>query len=253
MRKISVAVLSIGFLLGTSSAQAAITYINLIGSATIYSNGCCSTSPSNPSTALPFVATVQYDASLFSFYQSSYLNYRSFGLQPKYDPLNPYSSGTFNGAKVTVTTPLGSSSEALTSIQGGYSTSGGADATVFYPAIPPTSYNFSLGFNSRSYGFNFYTATASPQPFTTQGFGWLPSSTEPAPVSVAGQPIELQANMYFNQPPGSGPYVVTQINSFSVGSTVSAVPEPTSISMLAVGLGLAGFAARRKAKKDLIV
>jgi hypothetical protein len=86
-----------------------------------------------------------------------------------------------------------------------------------------------------------YTITGD---YGVYGIGFLPGFTDPGILGIISQPLygEFQFGNYFTRSRST-----LMLSNFNM-SQVSAVPEPESYAMLALGLGVLGLMGRRKAK-----
>lgn len=168
---------------------------------------------------------------------------------PVANPLSGYTVGiaTYNGGElfdISTAGISGVSARPVGSTDNYWSIQGGQTGTVAFAA--PVSY----------YGFLWGSPDVSP--WNSVVF----RSGNTILASYGGQDTNLSNawgnTTYFNVSTGSGPYITSitfsaSQNAFETDNHayVAAIPEPETYAMLVAGLGLLGWQARRRKRKEL--
>lgn len=132
--------------------------------------------------------------------------------------------------------------------------------------LPPNSFtlNFSTGLTSFGFSDSAILVPSINSPWTASAYAGLggsgalldtesysPSATHPtASFTLTGASI---MSVTFNQTPSSNAaFYAANLDDFVLtGPNVSAIPEPETYALMLAGLGLLGFAARRRKQKSV--
>ncbi|MET3109116.1 hypothetical protein AAKU58_003965 [Oxalobacteraceae bacterium GrIS 1.18] len=196
-------------------ALADTTYFSAQGYSIVDTNG-------TQSAPVPFTAVIQYDPTLLNFSPSA------SGYTAGTTPSSPGTSNPIFGS-ITFISNQGTETVALGGIQVDYYRVAGP---ISLNPPTPQRYGYQVEFFSRAFAFGLNTETLSNSPLAQPSPYWLPTVGSPTPTGIDGSivPLTATATEY------GGTNTSLQINSFSIGSTVSAIPEPYSYIMFLVGL-----------------